>query len=288
MRIVHFSDIHIGRWPSGTSFLFDKRVLGLTNYFLRRRLGFQSALLAPAVSTIRALNPDWMVCTGDITTVGSPEEFQAVRDALAPLMADGLGQRLILVPGNHDVYVRNRACRAALEDCFAGCNASRWTLAELPQRVQASHLSLWVVDECCCTNWLLSSGRVSAVTAGQLEDWLEAPRVAGEKRILIGHFPLRDPAGVPLGWRRRLVGADRLAAALRDGRLDVSLCGHEHRPFVRREPSGSMEVCAGALLVWGKINVLDYCEASGRLTQTWVDVPWGAFPAPALPLPAPS
>lgn len=288
MRIVHFSDVHIGRLPRGFSCLFDKRILGLTNYFLHRRLGFDAALLQPALSLIRALNPDWVVCTGDVTSVGSPEEFAAAKTALAPLTAGDLGQRFIFVPGNHDVYVRDRACRAAFEDGFARWNANRWTLAELPQRLQASRLSLWVIDECCCTNWLLSSGRVSEAAAERLDEWLAAPRESGERRMLIGHFPLRNSAGRPLGRRRCLVGAERLAAALREGRLDVALCGHEHRPFVRREPSGAMEICAGALLMTGKLNVLDYSDATGCFAQSWVDVPRGPRPAlsaPALPLP---
>jgi 3',5'-cyclic AMP phosphodiesterase CpdA len=268
----------------------DKRALGLTNYFLHRRLGLDASLLEPALSLIRTLAPDWVVCTGDITSVGSPEEFAAAREALAPLTGGELGKRLIFVPGNHDAYVRNRACCAALERSFSEWNAARWSLADLPQRLSASRLSLWVVDECCCTNWFLSSGRVSNASAARLDEWLAAPRAAGEKRVLVGHFPLRDQAGRPLGRRRRLVGAEPLAAALRDGRLDVSLCGHEHRPFVRREASGAMEICAGALLVAATLNVVDYSEATGRFTQFWVNVPRGGVPAvlPALLVPQPT
>ena len=72
-----------------------------------------------------------------------------------------------------------------------------------------------------------------------------------------------------------------MAAALRDGRLDVALCGHNHTPFRRDEANGALELCAGALTWHGLLNVVDYSPASGRFSQHWESVADDA-PAPAL------
>jgi len=102
--------------------------------------------------------------------------------------------------------------------------------------------------------------------------WLDPPRGPDETRVLVGHFPVLDERGRALGRRRHLANARALHEALVDGRLDVSLCGHIHAPFVRRERTGSMEVCAGALTVFGKINIVEFGPDGSNVSQSWIDV----------------
>jgi 3',5'-cyclic-AMP phosphodiesterase len=58
-----------------------------------------NAQLAEAVAHINALEPrpDVVIGTGDLTDRGSTEEYEALRDLVAPLAAP-----LYLIPGNHD------------------------------------------------------------------------------------------------------------------------------------------------------------------------------------------
>jgi len=288
MRIAHFSDIHVGRWPEERSAYFDKRLLGSLNYSLRRRRQFDRRLLPRVLQQLNLLAPDWVVCTGDLTSIGTRAEFTEALDGLVPIISSG-PSRLIYVPGNHDAYVPRASCRVALEETFDALNAGRWSLSDLPQEVRLRGLRLFVVNECSPTNCFMSSGSLSGRSAERLRAWLAEPREACERRVLIGHFPCRDGDGRPLGWRRGLKGWRLVDEALSEGRLDASLCGHEHRPFLRREENGAMEICAGSVTVHGRLNVLDYCPASGRLSQFWVDVS-GADRAllPVSDAPAPS
>ena len=271
MRIVHFSDVHVGCPPAALSAFFDKRILGSLNFFLRRRALFEPGLLQRALSRISLLNPDWVVCTGDLTSVGSPEEFEVAVARLAPILARKQC-KLLYVPGNHDAYVRNRACRDALCDTFSLLNGGRWALTGLPQDFWMREIHFFVLGESVPTNWLLSSGELSPGTQERLASWLAAPRQQGEKRVLVGHFPLRNERGRPLQWRRRLRGAHVLEQAMAERRLDVLLCGHDHVPFVRREASGAMEICAGSLTASGRMAVLDYVPETGEFSHFWEDL----------------
>ena len=271
MRIIHFSDIHSGCCPRTPSFLFDKRLLGSLNFYLRRRNVFKPEFVSRAVSQIKIMVPDLVICTGDLTSVGSPEEFDVALAALKPLL-DHFGERFLYVPGNHDTYVRDHRCRAGLEAAFATLNSGRWTLAEMPQELVLQHLHLFLLNECQPTNWLLSCGKLSEVAHARLTQWLAKEKGAREKRVLVGHFPLRDPSGHPLHWRRRLNGSNFLANALKQGQLDLSLCGHDHQPSLRRYENDAMEICAGSLTQHGRINVVDYSPQTGRFKQFWVDL----------------
>ncbi len=272
MRLVHFSDIHVGDFPRRMSSFFDKRLLGTLNFYLRRQHKMRPEFLTRAINKIKLLCPEWIICTGDLSCVGTPEELARAMELLEPLRKK-FADRFIYVPGNHDFYVRNRHCEKALQDVFYELNGHRWHLSELPQKFDLHGLKLLIVNECCATNWFLSTGRITATARDRLREWLDAPRAEREKRILIGHFPLRDEQGRVLNWRRCLSGEeDVLHSALREGRIDISLCGHIHEPFIRQEASGAYEVCAGSLTVAGKINVIDYIPETGKFRQFWENV----------------
>jgi 3',5'-cyclic AMP phosphodiesterase CpdA len=273
MRIVHFSDIHVNCLSRDPGACCDKRLLGTLNFLIRRRCQYHRRYLERAMLRIRTLAPDWVILTGDLTCVGSPEEFQTALRELAPLHAARAAFQVLYVPGNHDAYVRNPACRAALEDAFDRLNRGRWRLAELPAAIDlARGLRLFAVDEALPTPIWCSGGEISAATRERLSALLDAPRPEGEKRIVAGHFPLRGPTGRRIGRRRGLTGGEFLWQALQDGKFDISLCGHHHPPFLREEANGAREICAGALTFFGKLNVLDYSPLTGRFHQFWEDV----------------
>ena len=69
-----------------------------------------AAMLAEAVRRINALvpRPDLLLITGDLTDIGSPEEYAWLRELLASLTMP-----MFVVPGNHD---EREAMRAAFAD----------------------------------------------------------------------------------------------------------------------------------------------------------------------------
>jgi len=280
MRFVHISDIHVSAMPGSAAAWFDKRALGMLNFQLFRRRLMRYVYLERARSVIGHLEPDWLVVTGDLTCTGSPEEFVLALKLLQPLRGGDTPSPCIYVPGNHDAYVRDARCDAALREAFTTLNDGRWTLAPdahpaatlLPAEISLPGLSVLVLNECRPTLPWLSSGSLAPAARDRFREWLARPRQPGEKRLLIGHYPCRTANGQRFDWRRRLDDDRLLQDALDSGHIDVALCGHCHTPFVRLEASGAMEICAGALTVHGRINVLDYSPQTGRFTQSWQDL----------------
>lgn len=271
MRIVHFSDIHVGRVTLDPTALFDKRLLGLANHFLRRHGAMDEDLVRLAASRVHALKPDIVVCTGDLTCVGSPVEFDAARTLLKP-MPQAKAYEFYAVPGNHDAYVRNRSCSSALQATFAQLNSAGVCLDAFPVEVRRGGLRLFFVNSALPRAPWSSNGRLSVLSRQWLKAQTRGERAPGERRILVGHFPARDGEGRRLSGRRRLDDGGVLADLLDEGRIDMALCGHIHTSFRRDEPSGAVEVCAGSLPVSGRLNVVDYCPVSGELIQQWEDV----------------
>ena len=64
-----------------------------------------------------ALRADLVVCTGDLTQLAMEEEFALAREALVPL-----GERLVLIHGNHDRYPL-RVRRIGLYEVYFAPNA---------------------------------------------------------------------------------------------------------------------------------------------------------------------
>jgi 3',5'-cyclic AMP phosphodiesterase CpdA len=271
MRIVHLSDIHVGRLPRSPRALFDKRVLGAANFLLRRSRQFHPEYFQRACDDIGRLKPELVVCTGDLTCIGSPEELEAAAALMRPLCVDG-GQRFLFLPGNHDAYVGAADCRAALARTFRSLNGGRWELDALPLEWQVSGLRFLLLDGARPVSCLLSSGALTAATLDWLARRLALPREDGECRVVICHFPLRGATGKALGRRRRLEGAEVVWQHLQEGRLDLVLSGHVHAPFARWDATGRGEVCAGSLTLGGCFSVLDWTPGTRRFRQFFVDV----------------
>lgn len=272
-RIIHFSDIHFGRPDFSLRALFDKRLLGNLNYLARRRGKLDEGCVDALLARCRELSPDLVVCSGDITCVGTPKEFAVGIEKLTPFR-DLAGSAFCYVPGNHDAYVRDRSCQEALREACARLNpgladphAEFAILEDLPGCAAA------MMNQARPVGCLLSSGRISEGAGCQAAAWLERISRAGtgQPRILIGHFPLRHADGSPLAWRRRLRGAAWLAGMIDADRLDLYLCGHIHTPYVRISAHGGVECCAGSLTQSRQFAVIEI-DAGGRINHRFETV----------------
>lgn len=280
MRIVHFSDLHIGCMPRSISGFGGKRVLGILNYVIRRWHQVRGEFLRRAITEIHRLRPEWVVCSGDLTNVGNPEEFERALRLLQPIR-DAYRDRFIYVPGNHDAYVDSPASRQALAEAFQELNNGRWHLEELPLHFVTGGLPIILLNEALPTSCLSSTGVLSPTACARLTEYVADQDSETMKPLLIGHFPARDSHGQRLSARRRLTGDDRLARWLQEGRISAHMCGHIHRPFLREEPGGGLEICAGSLTMSGYLSVLDYLPDRRRFRHFWVDLSTAeSFPAP--------
>ena len=272
MRIVHFSDIHArARFQSLRSML-DKRLLGFWNYYIRRHRFQDWRRVQWFVEQLEALKPDVVICTGDVTSLGEPNEFELASEALAPLV-ENPSFEFLYVPGNHDVYVRCHKSRAALESTFQYLNRDRWKLEALPVRYQVNQLDFLLINQGCPAPLYGSFGAMDASSLEWIERHFGNGSPEGERPlVLVNHFPMRNKHGEKLTWRRGCHGNEPLHDAWQAGQIQMALCGHIHHPFKRQSGGGALEVCAGSLTQTGTFSVVDFNPDTGEFCQSWHDV----------------
>jgi 3',5'-cyclic AMP phosphodiesterase CpdA len=267
MRIIHFSDTHEAGRPESLRAFFDKRLAGFLNCALSRGRLHKSELLARAIPKMLEAAPDLIVCTGDLTTSGQPGEFKRALAALAPLIDSGVP--MLYLPGNHDAYVPDRACRLALEDAFILLNGGRFRLESLPAFFELGGCEIIAIDCARPTLPMLSCGFMSSETSDFVLE--RAAKSNAKLKIIAGHFPLLERH--PLRrFRHKLYGHAAVAKLLKTGALDLSLCGHVHRPYALLDARGGGEVCAGSLTRFGVFSQLDADPSSGSVVQKSVSI----------------
>ncbi|UIN29699.1 phosphodiesterase [Microbacterium binotii] len=194
--IVHLSDTHLlaGNAPLGG------RYDTLAN--LRRTVA--------AIDRTR-IRPDAVVCTGDLTDLGEPEAYRALREVLEPA-AERWGAPLVWVAGNHDE-------RAPLRAELLGAAAS-------DEPVTAVHdldgLRLIVLDS-TVPGW--HHGEIDDAQLAWLADVLATPAPLGTL-LALHHPPL--PSHIPFFDILELREQHRLADVVRDSDVRGILAGHLH------------------------------------------------------------
>lgn len=225
MRVLHFTDLHLFRLP-GPRGLLSKRLLGAANLYLARRVDhFSQRSIELLVEAVLEQEPDLCVCSGDLTGMASPEEFEVIRRLLHPVLSRF---PLALVPGNHDVYTGGAARDRRLEASFG-----TWTGGGNYPAIH-DHGEVKVVGlDCARPHPLLASGVLPQDQLDGLETLLSSGQLEGSFNILLLHYPLRNADGAPYGpSTRHLVNAAALEDLLcRHRGIDLIVHGHEHHGF---------------------------------------------------------
>lgn len=263
MRILHFSDIHIGlglRQIPLPDWL-GKRLAGGFNLLRGRGRHFADAArkTLAIVDLDRELQPDLVLCTGDLTALATHAEFEAARELLAPLPDD---PRFVVTPGNHDVYTRPTVREGRFQQYFEQGTRTdlpdlrtdgAWPLVRLP----GDDVAIVAVDS--ARNNLLpwrSSGRIPGAQIAGLEAALQDPRLAGRFVFLMTHYAPCRADGSPDTREHGLRNLDELLAATAPIERGAYLCGHVHDVFRRRIDGFAGEVfCAGSATYEGREGV---------------------------------
>ncbi|GAB3145478.1 3',5'-cyclic adenosine monophosphate phosphodiesterase CpdA [Microbacterium neimengense] len=194
--IVHLSDTHFLAGNAALGGRYDT----LAN--LRRTVA--------AIDRTR-IRPDAVVCTGDLTDLGEPEAYRALREVLEPA-AERWGAPLVWVAGNHDE-------RAPLRAELLGAAAS-------DEPVTAVHdldgLRLVVLDS-TVPGW--HHGEIDDAQLAWLADVLATPAPLGTL-LALHHPPL--PSHIPFFDILELREQHRLASVVRDSDVRGILAGHLH------------------------------------------------------------
>src|ERR1700723_1702754 len=102
--LAHLSDPHLAPLPAPRlRELANKRALGYLNWKRNRNKFHRRDVLDALVSDIQTQAPDHIAVTGDLVNLALEAEFA---QAAAWLERVGEPDRVTVIPGNHDAYVR--------------------------------------------------------------------------------------------------------------------------------------------------------------------------------------
>jgi 3',5'-cyclic AMP phosphodiesterase CpdA len=218
-KLAHLSDPHLPPPPARLRDLAGKRALGYLNWTRNRHKFHTSGVLDALVADMRAQRPDHIAITGDLVNLALEAEFAPAR---AWLERVGAADRVTVVPGNHDAYVR--ATRHRLTEAWGsylgGDGAAGVTFPFLRRR---GPLALIGVSSAVPTPPLMATGWLGAAQLEALERVLT--RLSSEQvfRILLIHHPLRSES-----WAKRLTDSADLQALLKRYGVELILHGHDH------------------------------------------------------------
>jgi 3',5'-cyclic AMP phosphodiesterase CpdA len=185
--IAHISDIHCG----GPDFV--------------------PSLMERAVAEINELDPDLIICSGDLTTFGFKQEYLMAREYLDRLNCE----RRVVIPGNHD----SRNVGYLHFEALFGDRHSVLSMEDITVvAVDSSEPDL--------DHGSIGRGRYA---------WIEEQFAAhpAEFRIFVMHHHLLPVPGT--GRERNIVyDAGDVIECLQGAKVDLVLSGHKHVPYAWR------------------------------------------------------
>ncbi len=161
--------------------------------------------------------PDFIVFTGDLVDFGRLEEYEFLRELLAPLPMP-----YYLVPGNHDEREAMRAAFTEHRYLRQWAPYIQYTIEDWPLRIVALDTVI--------------PGEERGQLCKERLEWLDARLAEQPERptMIVMHHP---PFKTWIGHMDQigLEGADHLEAAVsRHPQVERVLCGHLHRPIQAR------------------------------------------------------
>ncbi len=269
MRLLHFSDVHVQDpiWSMPMRELLSKRLVGAANLWLRRERLFRAVpqKLEALDRFRRAHAVDAVLCTGDLTALGTEGEHRAARASMQPFADAPYG--LALVPGNHDLYVRDALEDGRFERHFGDLLTSDRPDHAVDGRYPfVRHLGEGVLVVGLNSarpnpSPLVSSGAIPAVQLRQLAQILDEYRHA--LTIVMTHYAPFTRAGLPDSHHHGLDNAAALLAICTRPNV-VVIHGHIHHRYAHRAALGNPWLfCAGSATHAGREGLWFY-EIEGR------------------------
>ncbi len=223
MRVIFLGDIHAFDPCLPLRYWLSKRLAGWLNMRLNPNRKFNFDLWPGTLQYIAQLKPDWVLCSGDLTQLSMPGEFDRVMQPWRAM----LGQvRTVIVPGNHDRYTPD----AVIEKNFEA-GVGNWAPVQYPAWYQLTeHWYLLALDS--------TSTQLMDATGALSDDQLQAikPRLQTLKKsdglLLLTHYPMVLPEARHDTPGHKLRNADALRNMLAECRAAIIyLHGHVHEPW---------------------------------------------------------
>jgi 3',5'-cyclic AMP phosphodiesterase CpdA len=233
--LAHLSDPHILdlRGVPLRRMLLNKRVTGWLNLRLKRGHKHRPSVVEAMMADLRALAPDHVAITGDLTNLALEPEFEAARAMIERLHLHP--EQVSVIPGNHDLYTEG-ARRAGRFGAFF----ERYITSDLDLGVDLpggrfpyvrlrGHMALIGLSSAVPRLPLVSSGRLGDAQRRALSAALAHPEVASRVAVVLSHHPVVDPRGGLGPMMRGLDDVRAFREALDHGRDVLALHGHWHR-----------------------------------------------------------
>ena len=220
--LAHLSDPHLGPLPAPQlRELLGKRATGFINWRRKRQRIHRGDVLARIVADLTAQAPHHIAVTGDLVNISLPGEYPP---ALAWLASLGAPHDVTLVPGNHDIYVREAARLPQLHwsDYMRGDDSAMTAFPFLRRR---GPLALIGLSTAVPTAPFMATGRLGGGQIARLAETLDRCAREGLFRVVMIHHP---PISPPARRLKRLVdGTDFCAVLARHG-AELVIHGHDH------------------------------------------------------------
>lgn len=245
--VAHLTDVHLGPIAGFAPRYWNlKRGLGYLNWMRKRRHDHRREVLDRLVDDMARQRPDHIAVTGDLANLGLPQEHV---DALAWLQGLGPLERVTVVPGNHDTYVRlgrdpgTRRWAAYMAANADGAAFAQRDGGDFPFVRVIGDVALVGLNSALPTPPLMAWGRIGSEQLARLEEVLGRLSGTGLFRlVLVHHPPLRGQADAARGLR----DAAGLEAVLARGGAELVIHGHNHRNMLAWLPCTSAAASSSA------------------------------------------
>jgi len=224
--VAHLSDLHLLSLSGVNPLrLLNKRITGALNLLFNRGGQFPVEVARAALQDIKDQGVDHLIVSGDLSNLSLPGEFQLVRELL-----DGLDlppDRITVVPGNHDCYIRSvlrsNHFGRTFEDYLRGDVQplpGAYPLLKLQHGLAVVALSSARPSPALMAYGTLGEEQIRL--AGQL---LSHEACQGRFRVVVLHHP---PGGPHVKWHNTLTDHQRFCAMLAETGADMVVHGHIH------------------------------------------------------------
>jgi 3',5'-cyclic AMP phosphodiesterase CpdA len=219
--LAHLSDPHLPPLPvARLRDLAGKRAFGYLNWTRNRHKYHLREVLDTLMSDLQAQTPDHIAVTGDLVNLALEAEFAPAR---AWLESVGAPDRVTVIPGNHDAYVR--ATRHRFSEVWGnyldGDEAAHGVT--FPSLRRRGPLALISVSSAVPTPPLMATGWLGRSQIEALGHMLAGLSAEQAFRVLLIHHPLRSDSRV-----KRLTDSDQLLGLLKRHGVELVLHGHDH------------------------------------------------------------
>jgi 3',5'-cyclic AMP phosphodiesterase CpdA len=219
-KLAHLTDPHLAPLPPPSlSDLIGKRAFGFLDWKRKRSAVHRTNVLDALVRDLKKQPYDHLAVTGDLINLGLTAEYTAAR---AWLDALGAPDNVTLVPGNHDVYVRQTA---ALAEHYWSAHMRGDELESFVFVRRRGNVALIGLSSAVPTPPIIAIGHVGKEQLAQLGSLLKTIGQEGLFRVVMIHHP---PTSRLKRYHKRLTDGPALRAVLRERGAELLVHGHDH------------------------------------------------------------